>query len=235
MPHISFPAYPSNSKTYRSRQFDTETAPRVMLIINNCVLTYYFQWQYCDMLANKHVHAASGSRCVMMWSKIVRYSIVIHMIWYYMIYMIWHDMIYDIIWYDMTWYMILYDMTWHDMIWYDMTWYDIYDTIWYDMIWYMIWHDIWYDMTWYIWYDIWYMTWYDIWYDDMIYFIWYDMWYDMIYDMIWYDMIWYDMIRYDIYLLTAIGLTPGGCSTVHIYTQTIHRTQWNTIPRTESA
>ena len=34
------------------------------------------------------------------------------------------------------------------------------------------------------------------------------------------DMIWYDMI----YLLTAIGFTPGGSSTVHIYTQTIHRT-----------
>jgi len=31
-----------------------------------------------------------------------------------------------------------------------------------------------------------------------------------------------------IYLLTAIGLTPSGSSTVHIYTQTIHRTtQWN--------
>jgi hypothetical protein len=27
-----------------------------------------------------------------------------------------------------------------------------------------------------------------------------------------------------IYLLTAIGLTPGGSSTVHIYTQTIRRT-----------
>jgi uncharacterized integral membrane protein len=27
-----------------------------------------------------------------------------------------------------------------------------------------------------------------------------------------------------IYLLTAIGLTPGVSSTVHIYTQTIHRT-----------
>jgi len=25
-------------------------------------------------------------------------------------------------------------------------------------------------------------------------------------------------------LLTAIGLTPGGSSTVHIYTQTVHRT-----------
>jgi hypothetical protein len=31
---------------------------------------------------------------------------------------------------------------------------------------------------------------------------------------------WYDMI----YLSTAIGLTPGGRSTIHIYTQTIHRT-----------
>jgi len=27
-----------------------------------------------------------------------------------------------------------------------------------------------------------------------------------------------------IYLLTAIGLSPDGSSTVHIYTQTIHRT-----------
>jgi len=27
-----------------------------------------------------------------------------------------------------------------------------------------------------------------------------------------------------IYLLTAIGLSPGGSSTVHIYTKTIHRT-----------
>jgi len=40
-------------------------------------------------------------------------------------------------------------------------------------------------------------------------------------------MIWYDM-KYDmIYLLAAIGLTPGGSSTVHIYTQTIHRTTQN--------
>jgi hypothetical protein len=37
-------------------------------------------------------------------------------------------------------------------------------------------------------------------------------------------MIWYDMI----YFLTAIGLTPGGSSTVHIYTQTIHRTTQST-------
>jgi len=30
-----------------------------------------------------------------------------------------------------------------------------------------------------------------------------------------------------LYLSTAIGLTPGGSSTVHIYTQTIHRTTQN--------
>ena len=82
------------------------------------------------------------------------------------------------------------------MIWYDMIWYDM---IWYDMIWYDIRSDIWYDMIWY--------------------------------DMIWYDMIWYDTIRWDtvwydkIYLFTAIGLPPGGSSTVHICTQTINRTQ----------
>ena len=34
---------------------------------------------------------------------------------------------------------------------------------------------------------------------------------------------WYDMI----YLLTAIGLSPCGSITVHIYTQTIHRTIQN--------
>jgi hypothetical protein len=33
----------------------------------------------------------------------------------------------------------------------------------------------------------------------------------------------YDMIYIYIYLLTAIGLTPGGSSTMHIYTQTTHR------------
>jgi len=30
-----------------------------------------------------------------------------------------------------------------------------------------------------------------------------------------------------IYLLTAVELSPGGSSTVHIYTQTIHRTIQN--------
>ena len=30
-----------------------------------------------------------------------------------------------------------------------------------------------------------------------------------------------------IYLLTAIGLPPGGSCTVHIYTQTVHRTTQN--------
>jgi hypothetical protein len=45
-----------------------------------------------------------------------------------------------------------------------------------------------------------------------------------------YFQIWYDML----YLLTVIGLTAGGSSTVHIYTQTVHRTtQWNNIPWTE--
>jgi hypothetical protein len=40
----------------------------------------------------------------------------------------------------------------------------------------------------------------------------------------------YDMIH----LLTAIGLAPSGSSTVHVYTQTIHRTtQRNRIHRTE--
>jgi len=43
-------------------------------------------------------------------------------------------------------------------------------------------------------------------------------------------MMCYDMI----FLVTAIGLTPGGTSIVHIYTQTIHRkSQWNRIHRTE--
>jgi len=43
-----------------------------------------------------------------------------------------------------------------------------------------------------------------------------------------------DEVSFDmIYLLTAVGLTPSGSSTVHIYTQTIHRTtQLTTIHRT---
>jgi hypothetical protein len=32
-----------------------------------------------------------------------------------------------------------------------------------------------------------------------------------------------------IYLLTAVGLPPGGSSTVHIYTQTVHRETKNYI------
>jgi len=75
----------------------------------------------------------------------------------------------------------------------------IYDMVWYDMIY----------MVWYIWYDMWY---------DMV---WYDIWYDMIYGMVWYGMI------YIIYLLTAIGLPTGGSSTIHVYTQTTHRTTQN--------
>ena len=37
---------------------------------------------------------------------------------------------------------------------------------------------------------------------------------------------------WNIDILTAIGLTPGGSSTVHIYTQTIHRTTQLTTYRT---
>ena len=37
----------------------------------------------------------------------------------------------------------------------------------------------------------------------------------------------YNMIYDMIYLLTAVGLSPGGSSTVHIYTQTVHRTTQN--------
>ena len=89
---------------------------------------------------------------------------------------------------------------------------------WYDMIYDMIWYDIWYDT---IRYDIWYMIWYEL--------IWYMILYDTIYDMIWYD-IWYDMIWYGMILtclLTAVVLTPGGSSTVHIYTQKQYIEQHN--------
>jgi uncharacterized integral membrane protein len=36
--------------------------------------------------------------------------------------------------------------------------------------------------------------------------------------------IWLSIFERIIDILTAVGLTPGGSSTVHIYTQTIHRT-----------
>jgi len=35
-------------------------------------------------------------------------------------------------------------------------------------------------------------------------------------------------------VLTAVGLTPGGSSTVHIYTQTIHRTTQSTQNNTQN-
>jgi hypothetical protein len=44
--------------------------------------------------------------------------------------------------------------------------------------------------------------------------------------MIWCDIC--DMIRYDMIYLTAIGLLPDGSSTLHIYTQTMHRTTQST-------
>jgi len=37
-------------------------------------------------------------------------------------------------------------------------------------------------------------------------------------------MVYTILILMSIYLLTAIGLTPGGSSTVHIYIHTVHRT-----------
>jgi len=39
---------------------------------------------------------------------------------------------------------------------------------------------------------------------------------------------WYNDMIYDMIYLTAIGLTPGGNSTVHIYTRTIQRTTKST-------
>ena len=41
------------------------------------------------------------------------------------------------------------------------------------------------------------------------------------------NLIYYTPTNDMIYLLTAIGLSPGGSSTVHIYTQTVHRTKQN--------
>jgi hypothetical protein len=35
----------------------------------------------------------------------------------------------------------------------------------------------------------------------------------------------YKYYYYYYYYLPAIGLTPGGCSTVHIYIQAVHRIQ----------
>ena len=121
------------------------------------------------------------------------------MLWYirYIIYIVYNmiDMKYGMMTYDRINDMKLY-------IWYMMTWYASYDNViwyeWYDTCYNVIWYGMRYDMVWdMIWYDIiWYMIWCDV---------------------IWYDMTWYDMIL--IYLLTAIGLTPGGNSTVHIYMQ----------------
>jgi hypothetical protein len=59
----------------------------------------------------------------------------------------------------------------------------------------------------------------------------YDIVYDTIYGMIyyvWYDTVW---LWYMMYLLTALGWTPGGSSTVRIYTQ--HTEQHNDTEYTE--
>jgi len=39
---------------------------------------------------------------------------------------------------------------------------------------------------------------------------------------------WRGLWRFDTIYLTAVGLTPGGSNTVHINTQTIHRTTQST-------
>jgi len=130
------------------------------------------------------------------------------------------------LWYDMIYDMILYYIIWYDVTWRDVTWNEM--IIWCDMIRYMIWYDVtWRDMKWND-----YMMWYDKIYDMILYYM---IWYDVTWrDVTWNEMIiWCDMIRYMIrdicydmiYLLTAIVLTPGGSSTVHIYRQTIYRTQ----------
>jgi hypothetical protein len=52
-----------------------------------------------------------------------------------------------------------------------------------------------------------------------------------VYFLLYFNIFYFNMI----YFLTAIGLTSGGSSAVHIYTQTIHRpTQWNGIHRTHN-
>jgi hypothetical protein len=115
-------------------------------------------------------------------------------------------------------------------MWYDISYiiYGIWDVIcdmWYNVIWYILYmvYDIYV-----IWYMIWYYVVYDIWdICDIWYVIWCMIWYmilnDMIYVMIYY-MIWYMIYDTRYYIFNCNWLTPGGSSTVHIYTQTIHRT-----------
>jgi len=40
-------------------------------------------------------------------------------------------------------------------------------------------------------------------------------------------------VTYMIYLLTAVGLTPGGSITVHIYTKIVHRKKNNKKKKTQ--
>ena len=115
------------------------------------------------------------------------------------------DVICDIWWYNVMWYMMccvvrceMCDVcsTIRDT-WCDPMRCDIYDVIYDDVMWYM--------MCCVVSWDVWC--------------VFYDTWYVMQSDAMWCDVMWYM-----IYLLTAVALTPGGGSTVHIYTQTIHRT-----------
>jgi len=41
--------------------------------------------------------------------------------------------------------------------------------------------------------------------------------------------VWDIIFIYDMIYLTASGLTPGGSSTVHVYTQTVNRTTQSTM------
>ena len=75
--------------------------------------------------------------------------------------------------------------------------------------------------------DLLIIIWYNIIYDIILYYIilyyiilYYIILYYIILYYIWHEIMWY-MIWYMIYLLTAVGLIPGGSSTTHIYTQTI--------------
>jgi hypothetical protein len=164
--------------------------------------------------------------CCMIWYDILWY-IWYDILWYICYDMIYYD-IYDMILYNTIRYVICYDMygmiymIWYCMIWYDTIWYVticmIYDVIWYICI---IWYDsICYVMICMIWYMMWYDMIYDL-YDD----IWYMLRYDTIrYNTVRYGMVWYDIWCDMIYLSITFWLTSGGSSTVHIYTQTIHRT-----------
>ena len=98
------------------------------------------------------------------------------------------------------------------------------------MMWYDLIYEIWYDTIYDVWSGIiWYMNSYSV------YELYYVMWSMYVRTYVWCDviyvilLIWYNIWYFYgmIYLLTAIGLTPGGSSTVHIYTQKQYAEQHN--------